>query len=636
MRRLPLLFVLVAALAVSACATGTVSDPSAAPSAAAQPAASAAEPVAAAPASPPAPAGPTVEEANRFVAEAEARLAAINVDANRAAWVQQTYITEDTQILSAKENERLINAGVELAKQAARFDDLELPPDTRRKLDTLKLNLTSPGPSDPALTAEMARIAAQLDAMYGSGEWCPDGKTGDACLDINEISAVLRTSRKPDEILAAWRGWHTVSPPMREKYTRFVQLMNQGAKELGYPDVGAMWRAKYDMSPDQFAAEVDRLWNQLKPLYDSVHCYVRWNLTNKYGEKVVPPGQPIPAHLLGNIWAQEWGNIYDLVAPKNATSSGYDLTKILQARKDIDELEMVRIGERFFTSLGFDPLPKTFWERSMFTKPRDRDVVCHASAWDVDDVEDLRIKMCIEETAEDFNTIHHELGHNFYQRAYNRQPFLYKNSANDGFHEAVGDTIALSVTPAYLKQIGLIKEEPPASADIALLLRDALDSLAFLPFGVLMDKWRWGVFSGQITPENYNQAWWDLRRQYQGIAPVGTRGEEFFDPGAKYHIAGNVPYARYFLARVLQFQFHRALCQQSGYTGPLNRCSIYGNKEAGAKLERMLEMGMSRPWPDALEVVTGQRQMDATAIVDYFQPLLTWLDTQNKGQQCGW
>jgi peptidyl-dipeptidase A len=642
MRRLPLPIVLVAALALSACATSTISDMPAAPVVDAQPVV---EPVATAPAAPPpAPAGPTVEEANRFVAEAEARLAAINVDANRAAWVQQTYITEDTQLLSAKENERLINAGVELAKQAAHFDTLELPADTRRKLDTLKLNLTSPGPSDPALTAEMARIAAQLDAMYGSGEWCGEktpakgaaGKTGDACLDINEISAILRTSRKPDEILAAWRGWHTISPPMRDKYTRLVQLMNQGAKELGYSDVGAMWRAKYDMTPDQFAAEVDRLWNQLKPLYDSVHCYVRWNLTNKYGENVVPPGQPIPAHLLGNIWAQEWGNIYDLVAPKNATPSGYDLTKILEARKDIDELEMVRIGERFFTSLGFDPLPKSFWERSMFTKPRDRDVVCHASAWDVDDVEDLRIKMCIEETAEDFNTIHHELGHNFYQRAYNRQPFLYKNSANDGFHEAVGDTVALSVTPAYLKQIGLIKQEPPASADIALLLRDALDKLAFLPFGVLMDKWRWGVFSGQITPENYNKAWWDLRRQYQGIAPVGTRGEELFDPGAKYHIAGNVPYARYFLARVLQFQFHRALCQQSGYKGPLNRCSIYGNKEAGAKLEQMLEMGMSRPWPDALEIVTGQRQMDATAIVDYFQPLLTWLETQNKGKQCGW
>ncbi|HEX2832340.1 MAG TPA: M2 family metallopeptidase [Thermoanaerobaculia bacterium] len=583
----------------------------------------------------PAPSVPTVEDAIRFVNDAEARLAQANADAQRASWVQSTYITEDTQIIAARENEKLTNIGVELAKKAAAFDRLELPYDVRRKLDTIKLTLTSPGPADPALTAEMTRLASELEAMYGAGKYCPPGKSGDACLDINEITTIMRTSRKPDELLEAWKGWHSVAPPMRDKYTRFVTLMNQGARELGYSDLGAMWRSKYDMPPDAFAAEVDRLWGQVKPLYDSLHCYVRWNLNKKYGDNVVALDQPIPAHLLGNIWAQEWGNIYDVVAPPKA-DRGYDLTKILEKRKDIDELEMVRIGERFFTSLGFAPLPKTFWERSMFTKPRDRDVVCHASAWDVDDVEDLRIKMCIEKNADDFNTIHHELGHNFYQRAYNRQPYLYKNSANDGFHEAVGDTIALSVTPAYLVKIGLLDKEPPASADIPLLLRDALDKIAFFPFGIMMDKWRWGVFSGQITPANYNQAWNELRRQYQGIAPAEARGEQFFDPGAKYHIAANVPYARYFLARILQFQFHRSLCQSSGYNGPLNRCSIYGNKEAGARLDKMLAMGMSRPWPDALEALTGQREMDATAVVDYFRPLVDWLEVQNKGKQCGW
>jgi len=584
---------------------------------------------------PPPPPGPTAADAEKFVNETEARLAAMNVDAQRASWVQSTYITDDTQIIAAKENEKLINAGVEMAKEAARYDKLELPADTRRKLEIIKLALTSPGPSDPALTAEMARIGSELEAMYGSGKYCPPGKKGDECLDIGEIENIMRTSRDPQKLLEAWRGWHTISPPMRDRFTRFVQLMNQGAHELGYGDVGEMWRAKYDMPPAAFGAEVDRLWNQVKPLYDSLHCYVRWNLTKKYGENVVAPGQPIPAHLLGNIWAQEWGNIYDAVAPP-ATSRGYDLTQILQKRKDIDELEMVRYGEGFFTSLGFAPLPETFWKRSQFVKPRDRDVVCHASAWDVDDVDDLRLKMCIEKNADDFTTIHHELGHNFYQRAYNTLPYLYKNSANDGFHEAVGDTIALSVTPAYLVKKGLIAKEPPASADIPLLLRDALDKIAFLPFGVLMDKWRWKVFSGEVTPANYNKAWWDLRREYQGIAPAGMRNEEFFDPGAKYHIAANVPYARYFLARILQFQFHRSLCQIAGYQGPLNRCSIYGNKEAGARLDKMLAMGMSRPWPDALEALTGQRQMDATAIVDYFRPLLDWLDTQNKGKSCGW
>ncbi|MDP9194913.1 MAG: M2 family metallopeptidase [Acidobacteriota bacterium] len=625
---------LVAAAALLFAACSTTMTPVTTPTAAPEETAAPSEPSMSEPASA-APAAPTAEEAAQFVNEAEARLAAMSVDAQRASWVQSTYITYDTQIMAARENEKLINTGVELAKLAARYDGLELPYDVRRKLEIIKLALTSPGPADPALTAEMARIASELEAAYGSGKYCPPGKSGDACLDVNEVTNIMRTSRDPKQLLDVWQGWHTVSPPMRDKYTRFVELMNQGARDLGYPDVGAMWRSKYDMPPDAFAAEVDRLWGQVKPLYDSVHCYVRSNLNKKYGDKVVPLDQPIPAHLLGNIWAQEWGNVYDLVAPPKA-DRGYDLTKILEKRKDIDAVGMVKIGERFFTSMGFASLPQTFWERSMMTQPRDREVVCHASAWDLDDVEDLRIKMCIEKNADDFNTIHHELGHNFYQRAYNQQPFLYKNSANDGFHEAVGDTIALSVTPAYLVKIGLLEKEPPASADIPLLLRDALDKIAFFPFGILMDKWRWGVFSGQITPANYNKAWWDLRTQYQGIAPATTRGEEHFDPGAKYHIPANVPYARYFLARILQFQFHRSLCQSAGYTGPLNRCSVYDNKEAGARLDKMLAMGMSRPWPDALEALTGQREMDATAVVDYFRPLLDWLDTQNKGKQCGW
>ncbi|MGZ8851834.1 MAG: M2 family metallopeptidase [Thermoanaerobaculia bacterium] len=586
---------------------------------------------------PPHPMTPAAEDANRFVSDAESRLAAMNVEQQRAAWVASNFITHDTELLAAKANEHQINLGVDLAKQAARFDVATgLSYADRRKLDLIKLSLTSPGPSDPAKTAEMARIGAELEAMYGSGKYCPPGATPEQCLDINSISRIMRENRDPQRLLEVWRGWHTVSPAMREKYSRYVLLMNEGARELGYKDVGVMWRSKYDMPADAFAGEIDRLWNQVKPLYESLHCYVRWNMTKQYGPGVVPPGKPIPAHLLGNIWAQEWGNVYPLVEPKGLPGRGYDLTKILEARKDVTEIGMVRIGERFFTSLGFDPLPQTFWERSLFTKPRDREVVCHASAWDLDDENDLRIKMCIEKTEEDLTTIHHELGHNFYQRAYNRQPFLYKNSANDGFHEAIGDTIALSVTPGYLVNLGLIDQEPPAQSDIALLLRDAMDKIAFLPFGVMMDKWRWGVFSGQISPADYNKAWWQLRRQYQGIEPTGVRGEDLFDAGAKYHIAANVPYARYFLARILQFQFHRALCQTAGAKGPLNRCSIFGNKEAGARLAKTLEMGQSRPWPDALEAMTGQRQMDATAIIDYFKPLKTWLDEQNKGQVCGW
>jgi peptidyl-dipeptidase A len=421
---------------------------------------------------------------------------------------------------------------------------------------------------------------------------------------------------------------------MRGNFARFVELANKGARELGFKDTGAMWRSKYDMPADDFARELDRLWEQVRPLYVSLHTYVRWKLREKYGADVVPASGAIPAHLLGNIWAQDWTNVYKLVAPAGA-DPGYDLTAILKAR-NLDAKGMVRYGEGFFKSLGFAALPETFWERSLFTKPRDREVVCHASAWDVDNDNDLRVKMCIEINAEDFSTIHHELGHNFYQRAYNKQPFLFRDSANDGFHEAIGDTIALSITPEYLVKLGFLKQAPDASKDIGLLLNKALEKIAFLPFGLLIDQWRWKVFAGEVRSADYNSAWWQLRQKYQGVAPPLDRSERDFDPGAKYHVPGNVPYTRYFLADILQFQFHRALARVAGCTGPLHRCSIYDSKEAGKRLNAMLEMGLSQPWQEALFALTGQRQMDATAIVDYFAPLQKWLDEQNKGKPTGW
>src|SRR4029453_4925564 len=421
--------------------------------------------------------------------------------------------------------------------------------------------------------------------------------------------------------------------PIKPLFQRYVELANKGAKELGYKDAGAMWRSKYDMLPDAFAKEVDRLWEQVRPLYVSLHAYVRWKLREKYGD-VVPADGPIPAHLLGNMWAQTWDNVYPLVAPKDA-DPGYDLTQILKGR-NTDPQQMVRYGEGFFTSLGFDPLPKTFWERSMFRKPKDREVVCHASAWDIDYVDDLRIKMCIDITAEDFVTIHHELGHNYYQRAYADQPPLFRDSANDGFHEAIGDTIALSVTPEYLVKGGLLDKPPDASGDIGLLLQQALEKLAFLPFGLVVDQWRWQVFDGSIPPDRYNAAWWELRERYQGVRAPSARGEEFFDPGAKYNVPANTPYARYFLASVLQFQFHPALSKTAGCTTPLHRCSIYGSKEAGQRLNATLALGASKTWQEALATLTGQKEMDAGRVADYFAPLKIWLDEQNQGQKVGW
>ncbi len=573
---------------------------------------------------------PSIEDARRFLDQVEARLWELTTEESHAAWVQATYISYDTEILAAKAQQRRIQATVEFAKQTRKFDGLKLPDDLARKMKLLRLALTLPAPSDPAKAAELTRLATRLESTYGAGKYCPQPGQ---CLDLEQMTRIMATSRDPKQLLEIWRGWRTIAPPMRPMYRRLVELSNEGARELGFNDTGELWRSKYDMPPDQFAREMERLWEQVRPLYVSLHAYVRKRLRQHYGE-LVPERGPIPAHLLGNMWAQSWENIYPLVAPPKA-KSGVDLTQLLR-KKGLGPVEMVRYGERFFTSLGFEPLPETFWQRSLFRKPQDRDVVCHASAWCIDSLNDLRIKMCIDVTGEDFITIHHELGHNFYQRAYNKQPFLFRDSANDGFHEALGDTIALSVTPEYLVKIGLLDRAPDPSDDLGLLLQRALDKVAFLPFGLLIDQWRWKVFSGEIPPERYNQAWWELVQKYQGVAPAVPRSEQDFDPGAKYHIPANVPYARYFLAHILQFQFHRALARAAGCTGPLHRCSIYGSKEAGARLKAMMEMGQSRPWPEALEVLTGQRQMDATALLEYFEPLRAWLNEQIKDVPVGW
>lgn len=571
-------------------------------------------------------------KAEEFVRQAEEHLLALWTEAARASWVRSTYITGDTQALAALASKRAIEATARLAKESAGFETDGLPRELARKLEMLRLSLTLAAPPDPKASEELTRLVTSMESTYGKGKVC--GGAGDECQNLQDLSRVMAASRDPETLKAAWIGWRGIAPPMRKDFQRYVELANQGARSLGFSDTGAMWRAKYDMPPEAFLEELDRLWEQVRPFYLSLHAYVRQRLRAHYGPEVVPADGPIPAHLLGNMWAQTWSNVFPLVAPRE-TDPGFDLTEILQSRKTTPR-QMVSYGVGFFSSLGFAPLPQSFWDRSLFEKPRDREVVCHASAWNVDSREDLRIKMCIDITAEDFNVIHHELGHNYYQRAYSQQPVLFRESANDGFHEAVGDTIALSITPDYLVRLGLLKQAPPPSKDLGLLLRQALDKIAFLPFGLLVDQWRWKVFSGEIPPDRYNQAWWELRGKYQGIAPPVARGDGDFDPGAKYHVPANVPYTRYFLAQILQFQFHRALAREAACEDVLHRCSIYGSRPAGKRLREMLSMGASRPWPEALEVLTGEREMDATAILDYFAPLRVWLDEQNSGQPVGW
>lgn len=578
---------------------------------------------------------PSAAEAEAFLTRAEKDLFDFSIEGSRVSWINNTYITDDTDALAAKYGEIGTEKSVQYALEAAKYQNASaLSAESKRKLDILRGGLVLPAPTKSGAAKELSEIATKLNSAYGKGKGTLKGQQ----INGSDIEAEMGTNRNPEELKEMWVSWHdNVGGPMKNDYVRMAEIANEGARELGFADLGAMWRSGYDMPADDFAKLTDKLWLEVKPLYDELHTYVRAQLNQKYGDMVQGKTGAIRADLLGNMWAQEWGDIYDVVAPAGSGDIGYDIGELLKAKK-VDEIGMVKIGEGFFSSLGFAPLPDSFYARSQFLKPADREVVCHASAWDIDNVDDLRIKMCIKINSNDFITVHHELGHNYYQRAYNKQSYLHLNGANDGFHEAIGDAIALSITPDYLVQIGLLdaSKVPSADKDNGLLLRQAMDKVAFLPFSVIVDKWRWGVFAGDIKPADYNTAWTKLRTQYQGIVPPVERPANAFDAGAKYHVPGNTPYTRYFLARILQFQFYKAACDTAGWKGPLHRCSFYGNKEVGKRLNAMLEMGASKPWPDALEAFTGSREMSGKAMLEYFAPLMKWLKAQNKGAKKGW
>jgi len=577
------------------------------------------------------------ETADEFVVRVNRETAENDKEQGAADFTQKTFINVDTQLLNARASDRQLAYISKAAEESKRYDNEKLSPETARAIQLLRVNVAAPAPRDAAKRAEMTTLLSKLSAMYGEGKYCPPNKGPEACQHLDELSATLAKSRNYDELVEAWKGWHDTAAPMREPYRRFAELANEGARELGYKDLGVMWRARYDMAPEEFDAVAEKLWQQVKPLYDELHCHTRAALAKKYGEDKVPAGQPIPAQLLGNMWSQAWNNIYDDILKPYPGASIETADRKLKAEK-WDAVKMTRSAESFYTSLGFPQLPQTFWERSMLVRPRDREVVCHASAWDMNPAEhDVRIKMCMGPTEEDLFTIYHELGHVYYYLSYSQLPNLFRTGANDGFHEAIGDTVNLSVTPGYLARIGLINAvKPSPEAVINQQMKMALDKIAFLPFGRLIDQWRWKVFSGEIPPEHYNQAWWELRRHYQGIAPPVPRTEKDFDPGAKFHIPDNTPYTRYFLSYILQFQFHKALCDASGYKGPLHECSVFESKEAGRRFQEMLALGASQPWPATLEKLTGTREIDAGPIIEYFQPLIAWLKEQNKGQKCGW
>ena len=553
-----------------------------------------------------------------------------------ASWISSNFITYDSQKVIADYGTKSTLKSLQRSREAASFDGLDTSKENQRMLNILKSSFVMPPPLDEELASELSEITTSLEAMYGSGEYCFDDEE---CYDLEAFESIIDNSRDPKELLRAWEGWHEIGKPMKPMYMRMVDIGNQGSVDLGYEGLSDLWFSKYDMPAEDFLDDTDRVWSEVKPLYDALHCHVRAKLNEHYGDEVISKTGPLPVHMLGNMWGQSWSNIYDLVYEEKSDSKYIDVTKIIN-EKSLSEIEMVEYAEDFFISMGFKPLPETFWERSLFVKPRDRSVVCHASAWNLDPANnDLRIKMCIEKNEEDFITIHHELGHIFYYQAYNHIPTVFQAGANDGFHEAFGDLLTLSITPDYLVDIGFISEDDAKEAKqdpIGLLMKQALDGVVIVPWALKLDKWRSGVFDGDIDESNLNSSWWSLREEYQGINTSYERSENYFDPGAKYHIPGNTPYTRYYLASIMQYQFHEALCNLIDYDGYLHECSIYGNKEAGDRIISTMAMGQSLPWQEAFENLTGSRQLSGKSIMNYYAPLKEWLDEENKNRTCGW
>ncbi len=613
----------------------------------------------------PSAAAAATESADQFIARVNDEYRAMYPEISSAQWLSSTYINADSERVAAKANERWLTVLNGWIEQAGQYDGQPMSEDTARAIHLLKLMTSMPAPRDPAKLGELTRIATRMEGSYGAGKYCTDENDPASCRQLGDLEKVLARSRDYGQQLDAWQGWHGTASTIRKDYVRFVELVNEGAKEMGFADAGEMWRSGYDMPAAQIGPETDRLWEQVKPLYEQLHCYTRGKLGKTYGkDKAEVGGGMIAAHLTGNMWQQDWSNLWDQLEPYPGTGS-LDITAALEKQYQVNlsgalaragnnanvetlfkaqreaELntarQMTERAQDFYTSLDMPALPKSYWERTQFIKPLDRDVVCHASAWDLDMAGDVRTKMCIRPTEEDFTTIYHELGHIYYDLAYNPLPPLFQGGANDGFHEAIGDTIVLAMTPKYLSSIGLV-DAPTESREAVInnQMRMALSGVSFLPFGLMIDRWRWGVFDGSIAPDDYNAAWWELKARYQGVAPASARGEEFFDAGAKYHVPGNTPYTRYFLARILQFQFYKGLCDAAGHQGPLNECSFYGNKEAGQKFWAMLQKGASQPWQATLKELTGNDKLDAGPMLEYFAPVQEWLKQQNEGQMCGW
>ncbi|CAG0920638.1 unnamed protein product [Notodromas monacha] len=571
-----------------------------------------------------------------------------------AEWAFQTNITDynsEVQVNSSLELSAWLKQEWVSSISQFNLSILDVPEhaDLRRWYASVEV-LGIPALDDTDL-AKWSQIITSMTSLYGSARICPfdnqdcnpnTDPTWSLEPDLENIFLNSMQKEDFDKLKYVWEKWRDVSGrAVRQQFIEYANLTNQGALVNELKDGGELWLRPYES--ENFQEQIAKLYDQLSPFYQELHAYVRYKLSQHYGADKVSPTGPIPAHILGNMWAQGWQAIFPIVSEFN--SSSLDVTGAM-VEQGYTVKKMFETSDNFFTGLGLESLDTAaldFYGDSMLEKPADREVVCHASAWDFmkknKNPGDFRIKMCTSVDMDDLITIHHEMGHIQYYMQYVEQNPLFREGANPGFHEAIGDTLALSVaTPVHLKKIGLLDPnfELDENSQLGFLLRMAMEKVAFLPFGYIMDLYRWKVFNGSIATENLNQEWWNLRETYQGVQSPVPRTEMDFDPGAKYHVVNDVPYIRYFVAHVLQFDFHQTLCELAGQFNPskpdekpLHECDIDGDKtNAGAKLKVLLQAGSSKHWAETLEGLTGHSEMTVDPLLNYFKPLRDYLKQQ--------
>ncbi|XP_053696511.1 angiotensin-converting enzyme [Sabethes cyaneus] len=595
----------------------------------------------------------SVEEERRFRQETE-KLKSFLTDIDRksslecslnvgAQWNFETNVNEATQVEAIAAQQRYNDFQRLIWDQMRHIDQTKIFDDKLYRQVRL-MSIIGPSALPPDQLDRYNRIVNDMLTIFNGAQICAYERPFECGLRLQpHLKDIMAKSRDWNELQYTWLEWRRKSGRhMRELFEQLVDLTNEAARVNNFTDGAAYWQFPYESR--DFREEMEQVWKEILPLYEMIHAYVRRKLREFYGPDKISRDVPLPDHILGDMYGQSWNNILDVLIPYPGRSY-LEVTPEMH-KQGYNPLVMFQIADEFFVSMNMTAMPPDFWLTSVLTQPPDRPVLCTPSSWDFCNGKDYRIKMCTTVSHKDFITVHHELAHVQYFLNYRNNPKVFRDGANPGFHEAIGDAVTLSVAaPKHLQNLGLVQKNVDDTAhDINFLFSLALEKVVFLPFALAMDAWRYDIFEKRIRKEQYNCHWWLLREQYGGVKPPVLRSELDFDPGAKYHVAANIPYIKYFFSNVLQFQIHRAMCSASRQydpldpNKPLHKCDIYRQPAAGNILKQLMERGASEPWQQVLQEVIGEGRLDGTALREYFRPLEEWLRNENlrTNEFVGW